>query len=127
MGDIDPAVKYNLDDHLGSACLTVTSDNGTVIKREESYPFGDTSFGSYGKRRYGSCWKERDEESVLHYYRERYYSPTCWYVNVDPLAGKLVFQSPFTYGDNNPVCKMDYIMGKDGVKMEHKQLIPLTF
>jgi len=27
---------------------------------------------------------------------------------VDPKAGKYVFQSPFAYADNNPICKMDY-------------------
>jgi RHS repeat-associated protein len=107
-GDSTPAVKYNMDDHLGSSNLSVDT-NGTIVNREEYYPFGETSFGSYSKKRYRFCGKEKDEESGLYYYGARYYSPwTCRFISVDPLAGKYIFQTPYAYADNNPICKMDY-------------------
>jgi len=107
-GDTTPDIKYNMDDHLGSSNLSVDT-NGTLVNREEYYPFGETSFGSYAKKRYRFCGKEKDEESGLYYYGARYYSPwTCRFISVDPKAGKYVFQSPFAYADNNPICKMDY-------------------
>ncbi|MDP3928712.1 MAG: RHS repeat-associated core domain-containing protein [Bacteroidota bacterium] len=103
-----PEVKYNMDDHLGSSNLSI-DENGTLVNREEYYPFGETSFGSYGKKRYRFCGKEKDEESGLYYCGARYYSPwSCRFISVDPQAGKYVFQTPYAYADNNPICKMDY-------------------
>jgi len=114
-GETTPDIKYNMDslsrqsgNHLGSSNLSVDT-NGTLVNREEYYPFGETSFGSYAKKRYRFCGKEKDKESGMYYYGARYYSPwTCRFISVDPKAGKYVFQSPFAYADNNPICKMDY-------------------
>jgi RHS repeat-associated protein len=107
-GDPTPAIKYNLDDHLGSSNVLL-DENGTLVSREEYYPFGETSFGSYGKKRYRFCGKERDEESGLYYYGARYYSPwTCRFVSVDPQALIYVNQSAYVYADNNPVCRIDH-------------------
>jgi hypothetical protein len=61
-GDTKPPIQYFLDDHLGSSSVSLT-DNGTEVSREEYYPFGETSFGSFAKKRYRFCGKERDEES----------------------------------------------------------------
>ncbi|WMJ75333.1 RHS repeat-associated core domain-containing protein [Cytophagaceae bacterium ABcell3] len=107
MGDITPAIKYNLEDHLGSSCIQVDS-NGTLVSREEYTPFGETSFGSYGKKRYRFCGKEKDEESGLYYYGMRYYNAwTCRFVSVDPLAPKYAHLSPFAYADNKPINHTD--------------------
>jgi RHS repeat-associated protein len=124
-GDTTPAIKYNLDDHLGSSNVLV-DENGTLVNFEEYYPFGEmrsirerhkktikhvsqTSFGSYAKKRYRFCGKEKDEESGMYYNGARYYSPwLCRFINVDPKAGKYVFQTPYAYADNNPINKMDY-------------------
>ena len=106
--DTTPEIKYNMDDHLGSSNLSL-DENGTLVNREEYYPLGETSFGSYSKKRYRFCGKEKDEESGLYYYGARYYSPwTCRFISVDPQAGKYIFQTPYAYADNNPICKMDY-------------------
>jgi RHS repeat-associated protein len=87
----------------------LVDENGTLVNREEYYPFGETSFGSYSKKRYRFCGKEKDAESGLYYYGARYYAPwLCRFTSVDPLAGKYVYQSPFAYADNNPINKMDY-------------------
>ena len=114
-GDSTPALKYNLDslsrnlgNHLGSSNVLV-DEYGTLVNFEEYYPFGETSFGSYAKKRYRFCGKEKDDESGMYYYGARYYSPwLCRFVSVDPKAGKYVFQTPFAYADNNPINKMDF-------------------
>lgn len=107
-GDTTPAIKYNLDDHLGSSNVLV-DENGTLVNTEEYYPFGETSFGAYSKKRYRFCGKEKDSESGMYYYGARYYSPwLCRFISVDPKAGKYVFQTPYAYADNNPINKMDY-------------------
>ena len=64
-------VKYILSDHLGSGNV-LCDDMGGRISREEYYPFGETSFGSYVKKRYRFSGKEKDEESGLYYYGARY-------------------------------------------------------
>src|SRR5262249_28058204 len=86
MGDTTPALKYVLSDHLGSSNILI-DDVGAIVSIEEYYPFGETSFGSYGKKRYRYCGKEKDEESGLYYYGMRYYQPWgCRFMSVDPLA-----------------------------------------
>ncbi|WMJ75300.1 RHS repeat-associated core domain-containing protein [Cytophagaceae bacterium ABcell3] len=107
MGDTKPAIKYNLEDHLGSSCIQVDS-NGTLVSREEYTPFGETSFGSFGKKRYRFCGKEKDEESGLYYYGMRYYNAwTCRFVSVDPLAGDYPFYTPYQYAGNKPIVAND--------------------
>ena len=106
VGDPDE-VRYNLEDHLGNAGFTLDA-SGSLINREEYFPFGETSFGSYSKKRYRFCGKERDEESGLYYYGARYYA--CWccrFVSIDPLAGSMPFATPYSYAANNPVVLVD--------------------
>jgi len=106
-GDTTPTVKYNLEDHLGSSTLQLKA-NGANISSEEYYPFGETSFGSYAKKRYKYCGKERDEESGLYYYGARYYNAwTGRFVSVDPLAADYPFYTPYNYAGNKPINKID--------------------
>ncbi|CUS38117.1 conserved hypothetical protein, contains RHS repeats [Candidatus Nitrospira nitrosa] len=84
--DASPAVKYHLADHLGSSHVVVGVD-GVWINREEYTPYGETSFGSFTKKRYRFTGKERDEESGLNYHAARYYA--AWlarWVNADPIG-----------------------------------------
>src|SRR5438128_2606959 len=74
INDPTPAVKYQLCDHLGSSNLVIDS-TGDLINREEYFPYGETSFGSFAKKRYRFTGKERDEESGLYYHGARYYAP----------------------------------------------------
>ncbi|MDR9399763.1 MAG: RHS repeat-associated core domain-containing protein, partial [Salibacter sp.] len=107
MGDSTPAVKYTLENNIGSSVVTL-DDSGAVVNEQEYYPFGETSFGSYAKKRYQYTGKERDEESGLYYYGARYYAAwTCRFTSVDPLAGKYAQLSPYNYADNNPVNDYD--------------------
>src|SRR6185295_274558 len=73
-GAPDKLVKYHLGDHLGSSNI-VLDDAGGLINREEYTPYGETSFGSFGRKRYRFTGKERDEESGLLYYEARYLLP----------------------------------------------------
>ena len=49
--DTTPAVKYHLGDHLGSSNVVVDA-GGQLINCEEYTPYGETSFGSFGRKRY---------------------------------------------------------------------------
>ncbi len=109
-------IKYNLEDHLGNASFTMNGD-GSLILREEYFPFGETSFGGYLIKRYRFCGKERDEESGLYYYGARYYAPwSCRFVSIDPLAGKYPFYTPYQYAGNQPVNSVDL----DGLEKDPK-------
>ena len=49
--DRGPAVQFHLADHLGSSNVVVNSVD-TLVTREELTPYGETSFGSFAKKRY---------------------------------------------------------------------------
>jgi RHS repeat-associated protein len=84
--DATPAVKYHLGDHLGSSVL-VLDNTGSWVNREEYFPYGETSLGSYGRKRYRSTGKERDEETGLQYFGARYHAPWLGrWISCDPLA-----------------------------------------
>jgi len=72
--DPTPAIKYYLEDHLMDNLVALTT-TGALVNREEFYPFGETSFGGYRKKRYRYNGKEKDEESGLYEYGQRYYAP----------------------------------------------------
>jgi RHS repeat-associated protein len=105
--DSTPALKYYVEDHLGNASVTV-KDVGGRINLEEYYPFGETSFGSFEKKRYRYNGKEKDEESGLYEYGQRYYAPwLCRFFGVDPVATDFPYYTPYNYAGNKPVSKVD--------------------
>jgi len=105
--DETPELKYNLEDHLGNSSVMVDED-GLLVNREEYYPYGDTSFGAFAKKRYRYNGKEKDNESGLYNYGMRYYAPwMCRFVSVDPLAPKYPFYSPYQYAGNKPISYVD--------------------
>lgn len=94
------AVRYQYDNHLGSACLELDA-TGQIISYEEYHPFGTTSYRSgrseseVSLKRYKYNGKERDEETGLYYYGARYYA--AWlgrWTSVDPLAGEVLECEP---------------------------------
>jgi RHS repeat-associated protein len=99
-------VKFHLGDHLGSSHL-VLNDTGAAINREEYTPYGETSFGSFAKKRYRFTGKERDEESGLSYHGARYYAPwLARWVSCDP-AGTVDGLNLYRYARGNPVKFID--------------------
>lgn len=104
--DVFPAVRYQLGDHLDSSNL-VLDEKGAWIDREEYTPYGETSFGSFAKKRYRFTGKERDEESSLYYYGARYYAPwLARWVSCDP-AGPQEGLGLYTYAHQSPLTFID--------------------
>jgi RHS repeat-associated protein len=113
--DSTPAVKYHLGDHLGSSHVVISAD-GRLMNREEMTPYGETSFGSFGRKRYRFTGKERDEESGLNYHGARYYAP--WlveWVSCDP-AGTVDGLNLYRFVRNGPTVMVD----SDGKQAAHK-------
>jgi RHS repeat-associated protein len=104
--DQGPAVQVHLGDHLGSSNVVI-DEAGGLINREEFTPYGETSFGSFGKKRYRFTGKERDEESNLLYFGARYYSAyfTRW-INTDSAKLRDGLNQYF-YTNNNSVLFTD--------------------
>ena len=108
-----PVIRYQYDDHLGSASLELNQE-AQIITYEEYHPFGTTSYRS-GKteteaslKRYKYVGKERDEESGLYYYGARYYAAwICRFVSVDPLQFDYPYYTPFQYAGNKPIIAID--------------------
>jgi RHS repeat-associated protein len=108
-----PAIRYQYDNHLGSACLEL--DNAAaIISYEEYHPFGTTSYRSgrteteVSLKRYKYVGKERDEETGLYFYGARYYAGWLGrFVSVDPKAGERQWLNPYNYVQNNPINKID--------------------
>ena len=104
--DRGPAVQFHLGDHLGSSNVVV-DENGNSTNREEFTPYGETSFGSFARKRYRFTGMERDEESGLSYHSARYYAPWSGkWVSVDPL-GHVDGINLYTYARNNPLIYYD--------------------
>jgi len=86
----------------------MVDSDGDLVNREEYYPFGDSSFGAFAKKRYRYNGKEKDNESGLYNYGMRYYAPwMCRFVSVDPLAPKYPHYTPYQYAGNKPINKVD--------------------
>jgi RHS repeat-associated protein len=104
--DRGPAVAFQLADHLGSAGDTVDGF-GTLTNREEYTPYGETSFGSYTRKRYRFTGRERDEESGLAYHCARYYAPwRCRWSSTDPI-GPGGGMNVYAYCNNSPIMARD--------------------
>jgi RHS repeat-associated protein len=105
-GAPEKKVKYHVGDHLGSSNVVIDED-GNFINREEYYPYGETSFGGFARKRYRFTEKERDEESGLYYHGARYYM--SWlgrWINCDP-SGITDGLNLFVYVQNRPINMFD--------------------
>lgn len=107
-GAPESLVKYHLGDHLGSSRLVV-DETGDWINREEFFPYGETSFGSFAKKRYRYTGKECDEESGLYYHGARYFAPWLGrWISVDPVFSQFSSGiSGYVFVSNNPIMLID--------------------
>lgn len=85
-------IRYQLDNHLGSACVE-TYENGQVISYEEYHPYGTTAYQAgrtaveVTMKRYRYTGKERDDDTGLYYHGARYYAPwLARWANYDPIG-----------------------------------------
>jgi len=92
----ETAIRYQFDNHLGSACLEL-DESAAIITYEEYYPYGCTSYqagqtvAEVGLKRYRFTGKERDEESGLSYHGARYCAPWLGrWTSIDPVATEQV-------------------------------------
>lgn len=104
--------RYQLHNHLGSACLELDS-TARVISYEEFHPYGTTAYQaknsairSAGKR-YRYTGMERDEETGLEYHSARYYVPWLGrWLSPDPIGigdGTCLYQ----YSRSNVINRSD--------------------
>jgi RHS repeat-associated protein len=104
--DRGPAAQFHLGDHLGSSNVVVDS-GGALVNREEFTPYGETSFGSFAKKRYRFAGEERDEESGFAYHSARYYSaPLARWLSCDPRPQQ-DGATLYSYVSNRPVILFD--------------------
>lgn len=104
-GAKDHPVQYHLGDHLGSSAVVV-SESGAWINREEFFPYGETSFGSFARKRYRYISCELDE-SGLYYHSRRYFSPwLARWVSADP-GGFIEGSNLYAYSRNSPITRKD--------------------
>jgi RHS repeat-associated protein len=109
--EASPQVQYHLSDHVGGSHVVVGGDDAwanSFVNREEYFPYGETSFGSFGRKRYRYGGKEIDE-SGLYYFGARYLAPwlSRW-VSSDP-AGYLDELNGYLYAGLNPIFYSDNI------------------
>jgi RHS repeat-associated protein len=104
--DKGPAVQFQLSDHLGSSNVVVDS-SGALTNREELTPYGETSFGSFAKKRYRFTGKERDEESGLNYHGARYYAPWLGRWSTADPVGVTDGSNLYVYVRSNPIIRND--------------------
>lgn len=99
-------IQYHHSDHLGSSALVV-SGSGAWINREEFFPYGETSLGTFGRKRYRFTGKERDSESGLGYLGARYFaSYLARWITGDPLGAHDGLNT-YRYVHNQPITKVD--------------------
>jgi RHS repeat-associated protein len=105
------AIRYQVDNHLGSGCLELDQD-AQIISYEEYAPYGSTTYQAVRSqtetaRRYRFTGKERDEESGLYYHGARYYAPWLGrWTACDP-AGMEESPNLYQYCFSNPTGFVD--------------------
>jgi RHS repeat-associated protein len=105
-GAADQPVQYHHGDHLGSATLVV-GGSGVRMSREEFYPYGESSFGGFGRKRFRFTGAERDEETGLSYHGARFLShASARWISCDR-AGGVDGTNLYAYGRGNPIRFID--------------------
>ena len=98
-------------DHLGSAAW-ITDEYGLPVQYIMYAPYGEQLLnqhaGTYDER-FTFTGKERDGETGYDYFGARYRGPKFldYFLSVDPLADKYIYNSPYVYCDGNPIRFID--------------------
>jgi RHS repeat-associated protein len=122
--DRGPAVKFHLGDHLDSSNMVVDT-GGALVNREEFTPYGETSFGSFARKRYRFTGMERDEESGLNYHGARYLSPFLGrWLTCDPISAS-PSRSAYEYSSCCPINRVDPTGNDDEKSSQPASLSPI--
>ena len=104
---------YYLNDHLGNTRV-VASGTGTVLQKNEYYPFGmpmaETANADQDKQPYKYNGKEFERKDGLNWmdYGARHYDASLGrFMTMDPMAEKYYSISPYAYCNNNPMRYVD--------------------
>jgi RHS repeat-associated protein len=107
-----PVPRYELGNHLGSACVEL-ADDGALISYEEYHPYGTTAFqagrtaAEVSLKRYRYTGMERDDETGLEYHTARYYAPWLGrWISADPIGIKDSVNL-YQYVSGNPIKLVD--------------------
>ena len=118
IANLQPLIRYQLGNHLGSVCLELDK-NAAVITYEEYTPYGSTAYcagrsaAEVGLKRYRYTGKERDEETGMYYHGARYYARWLGrWTSCDP-SGMKDGLNMYAYVNGRPVILIDPD-GKDG-------------
>ena len=113
LGTTDVTIRYQYDNHLGSASLEL-DEFANIISYEEYHPFGTSSYrlgtneAEVQLKRYRYVGKESDEETGLYYFGARYYAGWIGrWISVYPLKEKYLNLTPYNYCANNPIYFTD--------------------
>ncbi|WP_444931019.1 SpvB/TcaC N-terminal domain-containing protein [Microbulbifer sp. SSSA002] len=111
-GTLPSLIRYQISNHLNSACLEV-DENAQTISYEEYHPFGTTAYQATNNniqaaaKRYRYVGMERDDETGLSYHSARFY--IAWlgrWLSADP-SGIEDALNVYQYSKNNPVSLTD--------------------
>ena len=108
----ETTIRYQFDNHLGSACLEL-DEEAAILTYEEYYPYGSTSYQAgrseteASLKRYRFTGKERDAETGLYYQTARYYAPWLGrWTSCDP-SGLVDGLNQYQYVLSNPIGATD--------------------
>jgi RHS repeat-associated protein len=112
IADPKAVLRYQLGNHLGSACLELDT-SGKLISYEEYSPYGTSVFqasrgtAEVSMKRYRYTGKERDTENGFTYHGARYCAPWLGrWTSCDP-AGFSDGTNLYLYARDNPVVNTD--------------------
>jgi RHS repeat-associated protein len=115
-----PLLRYQLSNHLGSACVELAGD-ARVISYEEYCPYGSTSYQAtrsdveVAAKQYRYTGMERDGKTGLNYHMARYYAPWLGqWTSCDP-AGLSDGNNLYRYSRNSPIRLIDHTGRGGGV------------
>lgn len=104
------SVRYFLTDHRASIAVVVGGSSASAsqfINGEEYFPYGQTSLGSYGRKRYRFAGREIDIESSLQYCLRRYLSTALGrWLTPDPVSYRSALTG-YSYCRNSPLTLVD--------------------
>jgi RHS repeat-associated protein len=107
--DLGPTVQFDLRDSTGGVSVIVGGTDASArefINREEFFPYGETSFGSFARKRYRYVASERDESGFCCH-SLRYYVPWIGrWASTDPV-GPVEGANIYVYSLNSPVTRSD--------------------